>query len=133
MKTQKQKALELMEQLGMGELEKTEFKEFYSVGCSFPTFVHALKTNVNFQKKVEELKERFNVLPYTAIYEEMFFGRTINFLIIPDYEDDWDTLLLKNGKTPSVYAYVWNLDREDFSEFGYISVKNENGKLRRVQ
>ena len=129
---QKEKALELMEQLGITESEKTEFRLMDSLTCFFPTFLLMMTLDVDLRKKIDEIEKKFNVLVYAAIYGEFSFGRTVNFLIVPDYEEDWDTLFRQGENENNVYAYVWNLTEEAFSEFGYITVKNSNGNLRRV-
>lgn len=131
--TQKEKALELMGQLGNSESQIYEFETYNSVGFSFPTFRDYLMTlDVDILGKISEIEKKFNVLVYSAIYGEFSFGRTVNFLIVPDYEEDWDTLFRQGENEKNVYAYVWNLTEEAFSEFGYITVKNSNGNLRRV-
>ena len=55
-----------------------------------------------------------------------------SFLIITDYEEEWDTLLEKYGNQYYAFAYVWNKDDEECSEFGTIALSSFGGGIRRI-
>ena len=63
---------------------------------------------------------------YTAI------GEMYSFLIVTDYEEEWDTLLEKYGNQYYGFAYVWNKDDDMCSEFGTIALSSFGGGIRRI-
>ncbi len=84
-------------------------------------------------QKVKELRENLNCEVYAITHELSEFGECYSFLIVPEYQEDWDKLLRPGSDgTFLVYAYVWNTTHEECSESGYIAVKFGNGMLRRV-
>ena len=83
-------------------------------------------------EKVKELEEEHNCLVYAITHEYTSIGEMYSFLIITDYEEEWDTLLEKYGNQYYAFAYVWNKDDEECSEFGTIALSSFGGGIRRI-
>ena len=83
-------------------------------------------------EKVKEIEENSNSLVYAITHEYTEIGEMYSFLIITDYEEEWDTLLEKYGNQYYAFAYVWNKDDEECSEFGTIALSSFGGGIRRI-
>ena len=86
----------------------------------------------DLMKKVIELEEQHNCLVYAITHEYTSIGEMYSFLIITDYEDEWDTLLEKYENQYYGFAYVWNVDDDMCSEFGTITLSSFGGGIRRI-
>ena len=86
----------------------------------------------DLMKKVKQLEEEHNCLVYAITHEYTAIGEMYSFLIITDYEEEWDTLLEKYGNQYYAFAYVWNKDDEECSEFGTIALSSFGGGIRRI-
>ena len=69
---------------------------------------------------------------YAVTHEYTDFGECYDFLYISDYEEEWDELLYKQGRTFYACAYVWNKTDDFCSEFGTIGVCSFGGGIKRV-
>lgn len=83
-------------------------------------------------EKVKEIEEQHNCLVYAITHEYTEIGEMYSFLIVTDYEEEWDTLLEKYGNQYYAFAYVWNKDDDDCSEFGTIVLSSFGGGIRRI-
>ena len=83
-------------------------------------------------KKMKEIEQEHNCTVYAITHEFLEFGECYSFLIVTDYEEEWDTLLEKYGREYAAFAYVWNKDVDWCSEFGTITVQSFGGGIRRV-
>ena len=86
----------------------------------------------DLMKKVKEFEEEHNCLVYAITHEYTSIGEMYSFLIVTDYEEEWDTLLEKYGNQYYAFAYVWNKDDDDCSEFGTIALSSFGGGIRRI-
>ena len=86
----------------------------------------------DLMKKVKELEEEHNCLVYAITHEYTSIGEMYSFLIVTDYEEEWDTLLEKYGNQYYAFAYVWNKDDDDCSEFGTVALSSFGGGIRRI-
>lgn len=86
----------------------------------------------DLMKKVIELEEEYNCLVYAITHEYTAIGEMYSFLIVTDYEEEWDTLLEKYGNQYYGFAYVWNVDDDMCSEFGTIALSGFGGGIRRI-
>ena len=86
----------------------------------------------DLMKKVIELEEEHNCLVYAITHEYTSIGEMYSFLIVTDYEEEWDTLLEKYGNQCYGFAYVWNVDDDMCSEFGTIALSSFGGGIRRI-
>ena len=82
--------------------------------------------------KIKELEEEHNCTVYGITHEYTEFGECYSFLIVTDYEEEWNNLLVRDGYTFYAFAYVWNKTDEWCSEFGTIGVSSRFGGLKRV-
>ena len=83
-------------------------------------------------KKMKEIEEEHNCTVYAITHEFLEFGECYSFLVVTDYEEEWDTLVEKYGNQHTAFAYVWNKDVDWCSEFGTIAVQSFGGGIRRV-
>ena len=86
----------------------------------------------DLMKKVKELEEEHNCLVYAITHEYTSIGEMYSILIITDYEEEWDTLLEKYRNQYYAFAYVWNKDDDDCSEFGTVALSSFGGGIRRI-
>ena len=86
----------------------------------------------DLMKKVKELEEEHNCLVYAITHEYTSIGEMYSFLIVTDYEEEWDTLLEKYGNQFYAFAYVLNKDDDDCSEFGTVALSSFGGGIRRI-
>ena len=83
-------------------------------------------------QKAKELEEEHNCLVYAITHEYTAIGEMYSFLIVTDYEEEWDTLLEKYGNQYYAFAYVWNKDDDMCSEFGTVALSSFGGGIRRI-
>ena len=128
---QKAKALELLGKLGAHELYikcVAESDDFVGNFFSWHTASGIVKT------MVERLEREKGIFVYYVTKEIMPFGECFSFLCVSSYEEDLprqDIRDCKNGEK-LVFAWVENLDKPQYSEYGTIAVRNDNGFLFRV-
>ena len=82
-------------------------------------------------KKVREVEEQYDITVYHLIHNKTEFGELYSMLYVENSDENYkyDNELLNDGIQ---YAYVWNMDDEDCSEFGTIGIKPVAGGLVRV-
>ncbi|MBO5416743.1 MAG: hypothetical protein J6A83_08960 [Clostridia bacterium] len=83
-------------------------------------------------KKVEEIEKRSNGTVYAITHEFTAFGECYSFLIVTDYEEEWEHLVVTDGTTHYAFAYVWNKTDDECSEYGTVGVHSFGGGIRRV-
>ena len=83
-------------------------------------------------EKMKDLEARFNSTVYAITHEKTAFGECYSFLMVTDYPEEWDDLLIHEEGIFYAFAYVWNKDMEDCSEFGSIGIKSFGGGITRV-
>ncbi len=128
----KQKAIELMNKL---DIYKPYIKGFEqdNMICFFECFGGFWAyQEPELMVKIKAFEEKHNALVYAVTHEYTEFGECYDFLFISDYEEEWDELLYKEGKTFYAYAYVWNKDCDWCSEFGTIGICSFGGGIKRV-
>ena len=86
------------------------------------------------QDKVKKVQEEFGVLVYAITHEWLEDMECWSLLCISkDIEGIEDCIMdTSHPDTFFVYAYVWNMEHEHFSEFGDIVVKSCAGGIRRL-
>ena len=128
----KEKAIELMKKLDIYKPYIKGFKNEDTV-CYFENYGgYWAYQEPGLIEKVKELEEEHNCLVYAITHEYTGIGEMYSFLIITDYEEEWDTLLEKYGNQYYGFAYVWNKDDDDCSEFGTIALSSFGGGIRRI-
>ena len=129
----KDKAIELMKQLGIYEPYIDGFKDednvcFYEMYAGFWVYQEP-----EIEKKMKEIEAEYKCVVYAITHEFTDFGELYDFLLVPNHKDDWDNLIYTQSKTEHIaFAYVWNKSDDLCSEFGSIGVKSFGGGIRRV-
>ena len=82
--------------------------------------------------KMLETEKEYNCKVYAITHEFLEYNECYSFLIVPDYKEEWDEILVKTKDCFYAFAYVWNKDCEWCSEFGTIGVKSFGGGLKRI-
>ena len=128
----KQKAIEYLKKLDIYKPYIKGFKEDNNV-CFFENYGgYWAWQEPDLMKKVKELEEEHNCLVYAITHEYTSIGEMYSFLIVTDYEEEWDTLLEKYGNQYYAFAYVLNKDDDDCSEFGTVALSSFGGGIRRI-
>lgn len=128
----KDKAIELMKQLDIYQPYIDGFKNednvcFYERCIGFWVYQEP-----EIEAKMREIEREYKCLVYAITHELTDLGELYDFLIVPNYKEDWDNILYKQSKNEFIaYAYVWNKSDDLCSEFGSIGVKSFGGGIRR--
>lgn len=129
---QKEKAVEIMQILDIYKPYIKGFKQSDKV-CFFEGFGgYWVDQEPEIYNKMREIEAEYNCTVYAITHEFTDFGELYDFLIVPQYEEDWGRLIDSFNQKHSVYAYVWNKDAEWCSEFGYIGVASAGGGIQRL-
>ena len=129
----KQKALEIMKKLDIYKPYIDGFKDNNDI-CYFERFAGFWAwQDKELAQKIKEIEEKHNCTVYAVTHEFTEFGECYDFLIVSDYEEEWQDLISDyNDNTYYAFAYVWNKDDDYCSEFGDILVNSAYGGIRRV-
>ena len=129
----KEKAIELMTQLGIYKPYIKDFKEQDTV-CFYENFAGFWAwQDEELNKKIKEIESKYNCTVYAVTHEFTEFGELYDFLIVTDYVEEWNTLLLESKKYAYYcFAFVWNKSDDWCSEFGTIEVETFSGGIRRI-
>lgn len=131
--TKKDKAIELMRQLGIYQPYIQDFQE-----NDYVCFFERLAGFWDFQRpdleaKRKKIEKKYNCLVYAITHEYLGGDELYSFLIVTDYPEEWDNLLQDIGHHEYyATAYVWNKSCEWCSEFGDITVQSAFGGIRRI-
>lgn len=81
--------------------------------------------------KIKEVETQNNITVYHLIHNYTEFGELYSMLYVGNDDENYqdDNELLNEGLQ---YAYVWNKDYENCSEFGLIGIKPSAGGLIRI-
>lgn len=128
----KEKAIKLMEKLDIFKPYIKGFKNNDEV-CFYENFGGFWAwQDEELNNKIKEIENKYNCTVYAVTHEYTSFGELYDFLIVTDYKEEWDTLLLKFGRSHQAFAYVWNKSDEDMSEFGTILINSFGGGIARL-
>lgn len=129
--TQKECAIKAMEILGIYKPYIKGFKESNKV-CFFEHYAGFwVYQEPEIEAKMKELEKEYGCIVYAITHEFTQFGECWSFLIISQYEEEWD-MTIKDLEDKYAFAYVWNKDSEWCSEFGTIVVKSYGGGIKRI-
>lgn len=128
----KEEAVKRMEKLGLHYNVIRDFSKKNSVLNKSEEYGALYWLTEEEKKMVEEVEKEYNIMVYHVIHHNAEFGECYCMLYVSRYEDEWESenVLLNDN---IVYAYVYNKDIEDFSEFGTIGIKPRFGGLIRVE
>lgn len=129
----KEKAIEIMKQLGIYGPYINGFKSKQSKVCFFENFAGFWAyQEPELQEKIKEIEEKHNCTVYAITHEYTEFGELYDFLIVTSNEEEWDTLVEKYNNEFYVFAYVWNKTDDWSSEFGEIGIRSFGGGIKRT-
>lgn len=128
----KDKAIELMKQLDIYKPYIDGFKAEDNV-CFYERYIGFwVYQEPEIEAKMREIEREYKCVVYAITHELTDFGELYDFLIVPNYKEDWDNILYKQSRNEFIaYAYVWNKSDDLCSEFGSIGVKSFGGGIRR--
>lgn len=131
--SKKDKALELMKQLGIYQPYIDGFKENGYV-CYFERFAGFWDfQNKELEAKRKEIEEKYKCLVYASTHEYLEGDELYSFLIVTNYPEKWEYALQSAGHHEYyATAYVWNKSCDWCSEFGNVVIESAFGGLRRV-
>ena len=122
---QKEKALELLRELGVHDLyiecvaEDTDFVKKYSAWH---------EANGKLKDLIESFERNTGAYVYYVTHEDCPWGECYSFLCVSKYSSDIPLTTVRKAKhgLMMVHAWVENLSRPECSEFGTIVVKLKN-------
>ena len=129
----KQKAIKLMKELDIFKPYIDGFREnnhtcFYENFGGFWTY-----QDKELLAKQKELEKKYNCTVFAITHEYTEFGECYSFLLVSDYKEEWEYTLEKVDYNKFyAFAYVWNKDDDNCSEFGTIGIQSFGGGIRRV-
>ena len=128
----KEQAIKLMKKLNIYDPYIKGFKEENNV-CYFERYAGFWAfQDEELLDKINKIEEKYNCTVYAVTHDFAEFGELYNFLIVTNYKEEWDELLVGEKPTKYAYAYVWNKTDNDCSEFGTIVINALYGGLRRI-
>lgn len=130
---QKEKAIELLQTLDIYKPYINGFKSEAQKVCFYENFSGFWAYQEPFiADKIKEIETKHNCTIYAITHEFTEFGELYDFLVVPQYKEDWDYILQKANKGYYAFAYVWNTTDDFSSEFGDIGVISFGGGIKRV-
>lgn len=82
--------------------------------------------------KIKAFEETYKVEAYAAIYSDFGeIGKHLTLLFVSNYKDEWedDKKWLEKMQP---FAYVCNLTYPEYSEFGTVVLKCQDGEVERI-
>ncbi len=84
------------------------------------------------EKKMREIEDKYGCKVYAITHEKIEGDDMWTFLVVTNYQEEWDNLLVKEGKGFYAFAYTWDRSYDLGSEFGDVFVQSFGGGIRRV-
>lgn len=130
--TKKEKAIELLKKMDIYKPYIQGFRDSDKV-CFFERFGgYWVEQEPELYEKMKSLEKKYNCLVYAVTHEFTEFGELYDFLIVTDYPKEWDDLVYSQGSYHTAFAYVWNKDDDQCSEFGSVTVQSFGGGIKRI-
>lgn len=128
----KAEAINRMKMLGLSKNCIKAFQDRDEVRLSETNgILTGLSKNKELRTYIENLEKTDKILVYHIIHTESRFGEMYSFLLVSDYEEEWESDR-RNIKSNLLLSYVWNKDVPVYSEYGYIVVIQRYGRLIRL-
>ena len=128
----KGKAIELMKKLDIYKPYIKGFEKDNDV-CFFEGFGGFwVYQEPEIYEKMKEIEEKYNATVYAITHEFTEFGELYDFLLVTDYKEEWEDLVVKENNTYFAFAYVWNKSDNNLSELGTICLQSFGGGIRRI-
>lgn len=131
---QKEQAIKHLEQLDIYKPYVRAFKSKTQRVCFFEGFGgYYVDQEPKIYEKMKAIEAEYDCIVYAITHEHAEFGEMYSFLLVSKYEEDWEAELISNhNKTFYAFAYVWNIDADDCSEFGDVLVQSFGGGITRL-
>lgn len=132
---QKEIAIACLEKLDIYKPYIKRFKSKAGTPCFFENFGgFYADQEEKLYSKIKEVENRTGCLVYAVTHEFFEFGETWSMLCVPKDNDGLSDVLQDSDTFNCFYAfaYVWNADYEDYSEFGDVMVRSFGGGIKRV-
>ena len=132
---QKEIAVKLMHEMDLYKPYINKFKTKDTVVTEYERFAgFYIDKDSELDLIIKDVEKKYGYLVYAVEHCIMEFGELYNLLIVPQDEDDSDSLVAK-WDSPNefrVLAYVYNKDDEFCSETGDIIVRSFGGGITRI-
>ena len=129
---QKEKAIAIMKRMDIYAPYIQGFRENGMV-CFFEHFGgYWADQEPELYEKMKAIEKRYNCLVYAITHEFTDFGECYSMLIVTAYPKEWKTLVQSKGNKHVAFAYVWNKDDDECSEFGSVMVHSFGGGIKRI-
>lgn len=117
----KVEAIRRMKELGIFNQTIQQFEKDDLISISEPPFGAFYWIEGKDLERVREFEQKYDALVFVAIRSYTDIGKMDSFLYVSDRIEEWETdhEIMKNGE---VFAYVYNHDAPEDSEFGYIGI-----------
>lgn len=126
----KAKAIKIMQEMGIDKLYVDAFEQG-TLYCFNVTSTVKVETSSTLYQRAKELESKDDCTVFAITHEKFNFGECYTFLLV--YEDvDENAFIPPNGVLSTHLAYVWNLDNDNYCEYGLVGIFCYNGKIRRV-
>ena len=130
--SQKDKAIEIMEKLGIYKPYIDTFRKDNKVLIYDDGVGYDADFSPEIKAKIKELEEKDNVIVYAVTHEYSESWEFYDFLLVTEDPDEWRYMFSKGEDFYKVYAYCLNMTRAEYSEFGSVYVRNFYGIIERV-
>ena len=126
----KNEAINRMQSLKMSRYCISAFRKGKPWQSENGGILYEIENDKELQEVVKKFEEDYNGLVYHIIFNRTEFGDCYSLLYVSNNPEEWqyDNEDLKDGYA---YAYVWNKDDDNCSEFGTIGVQSFGGGIRR--
>ena len=126
------KAIELMKKLDIYKPYIKGFEKDNDV-CFFEGFGGFwVYQEPEIYKQMKKIEEKYSATVYAITHEFTEFGELYDFLLVTDYKEEWEDLVVKENNTYFAFAYVWNTTDNNLSELGTICIQSFGGGIRRI-
>lgn len=118
----KSEAIARMRQLHLYPETIRQFERENLISESAPPFGACFWLNDAQRERVRQLESKYNILVYHVIHSFTTIGEMESYLYVDSFLEMWgeDRDKLKGGEA---FAYVYNCDDPELSEFGYIGIR----------
>ena len=131
-KSRRVKAVEFLKKLDIFEPYVKGFEDNGRV-CFFEDCVGFWVNQApEVEAKMREIEKEYNCTVYAITHEFAYFGECYSFLIVTNYDEEWDLLLYGEGNIHKAYAYVWNKSKDECSELGFVALMSAGGGIKRI-
>ena len=126
----KAKAIKIMQKMGMDKHYVDAFEQG-TLYCFNVTSTVQVETSSTLYQRVKELERKDDCTVFAITHEKFSFGECYTFLLV--LKESFVNPFMPSGEYISThFAYVWNIDKEHFSEFGSVNIYCGNGQIFRI-